>query len=86
MNDAPPLVFTFKDSEEGYRWIAKHDNLILYLYTREPSTIIKYCQDFDKKTSIECTDVYDAIAKIGLCTKRKVLFKSDADAPMNKCS
>lgn len=86
MNDSPPLVFTFKNSEEGYRWIAKHDNIIFYLYTSEPITLIKYCQDFDKKTVIECTDVYDAIVKIRACTKRLPLFKSDVDVPANYCS
>ena len=85
MNETPPLVFTSKQSAEGYRWIAKHDNIIFYLYTSKPITLIKYCQDFDKKTVIECTDLYDAIHKVGICTNRQPLFKSDMDVLANYC-
>ena len=76
-----PLVFIYKDSQDGLRWVAQHDNIIFYLYMTKPITLLKYCQEFEKKTYIECTDIYDAIDKIYSCTKRTPLFKCDADTP-----
>ena len=81
MNETSPLIFVYKNSADGYRWIAKHENIIFYLYANNPIRLIKYCQDFEKKTPIECTDLYDAIHKIGICTNRQPLFKSNTDTP-----
>ena len=77
------LIFVGKNSADGYRWVAKHENIIFYLYADKPIRLIKYCQDFEKKTTIECTDIYDAIFKIGICTNRQPLFRYDGDTPSN---
>ena len=88
-NTPPVLIFVLKDSQDGPRWVAQHTNpktqtnLILYLYMTTPITLLKYCQELEKKTYIECTDVYDAISKIHDCTNRTPLIRYDGDTPSN---
>jgi len=86
MDTSPLLVFIHKDSPDGYRWVAQHDNIILYLYMKNPIILIKYYQEFEKKTTIECITIYDALDKIYDFTKRTAVFKSNAEPPANYMS
>ena len=74
------IVFTYKNTESSdSKWIALHNEVFYYLYDGKTTTLVQYCQAFDKRKEFECIDVYDALSKVYSLTNETPVFRTSND-------